>query len=141
MLRRIAISTLAIYIVFILLNTLIQREVYVGEQYNFKLFWTYIEIAKGGGRARRLIFEIITNILMTIPIGFLLPVANEKLSIPKIILIGILFSLFIELLQLFLHKGLCEIDDVIHNTLGVILGYGFYSVINRLKKRWSDNAD
>lgn len=33
-------------------------------------------------------------------------------------------SFFIEILQLILCKGLCEVDDVMHKTLGCLIGYG-----------------
>lgn len=146
MLRRLSVSALAIYVFFILLNTLFRRDTYVGEEYNFKLFWTYFEIAKGGGRARRLIIEIITNLLMTVPIGFLLPASNEKVSLPKALLIGIFFSFSIEILQLLLHKGLCELDDVIHNTIGVALGFLInkiitYAVEKRRNKKKENTYD
>lgn len=37
---------------------------------------------------------------------------------------GILLSVGIEALQLYLKRGLCETDDIIHNTLGCLIGYG-----------------
>ncbi|MBR4027500.1 MAG: VanZ family protein [Lachnospiraceae bacterium] len=35
-------------------------------------------------------------------------------------------SLTIEVLQLFMKKGLFEFDDIFHNTLGGVLGYVIY---------------
>ena len=37
---------------------------------------------------------------------------------------GFVFSSVIELSQLVLKRGLCEFDDVFHNTLGCVIGYG-----------------
>ena len=37
---------------------------------------------------------------------------------------GFIFSSVIELSQLALKRGLCEFDDVFHNTLGCVIGYG-----------------
>lgn len=50
------------------------------------------------------------------------------------ILFGCLVSVAIEVLQFFTQRGLCELDDVIHNTLGVVIGYGVYKVISKVKR-------
>lgn len=44
-------------------------------------------------------------------------------------------SCVIEGLQLWLQKGLCELDDVFHNTLGAIVGYGLYQWIASVLRR------
>ncbi len=35
----------------------------------------------------------------------------------------------IETLQPWFMKGFSEVDDVMHNTVGCLLGFGFYSLI------------
>lgn len=37
------------------------------------------------------------------------------------------FSLSIELIQYWFGLGVCEMDDVLHNTLGVLAGYAAYN--------------
>lgn len=49
------------------------------------------------------------------------------------LLIGGCLSVFIELLQLVLQKGLSEIDDVMHNAFGCVIGYGVYRMVYGLK--------
>lgn len=57
-------------------------------------------------------------------LGTILPTFNIKNKIWwKVALIGLVFSSFIELSQLVLKRGLCETDDVIHNTVGCVVGY------------------
>ena len=41
---------------------------------------------------------------------------------------GMIISVTIESLQFFLMRGFSEFDDVMHNTLGCMIGYGIYSV-------------
>lgn len=41
----------------------------------------------------------------------------------KVLLTGFLLSILIELLQLASGRGLCETNDVVHNTIGCMLGY------------------
>ena len=66
--------------------------------------------------------EIIVNVLMLFPIGFMFNITGAP-RMAIIIIIGILFSVFIELAQYITQTGLCEIDDVIHNTFGCVVGY------------------
>lgn len=65
----------------------------------------------------------ILNIILFIPMGFLLPVIwREFRSIKKVIFMGLAVSLMIEVLQIFTFR-LTDIDDLITNTLGTALGY------------------
>ena len=82
-------------------------------------FWSY----KKAIASHALRKEILANILMFVPVGALLP-----LTVKRPILIGIGFSVFIEMMQLFTHRGLCETDDVISNTIGLLLGFGLYKI-------------
>ena len=47
-------------------------------------------------------------------------------------LTGFLFSLMIELCQLFLRRGLCELDDLFNNTLGCIIGSLTYTLFRHI---------
>jgi glycopeptide antibiotics resistance protein len=68
--------------------------------------------------------EIIMNIAVFMPIGFLAAIAMRKATWKKVALVGLAISLTIELLQLVLERGYCETDDVINNMLGCLIGYG-----------------
>ena len=72
------------------------------------------------------------NIIMFIPLGFLLPKVFRKLSsLPRILLITAGIITAVELIQLFTLVGSCDIDDLILNVLGAALGYLIH---NRNKK-------
>lgn len=64
------------------------------------------------------------NIALGVPLGFLLSFIMNSRSWWKVGLVGFLFSSVIELNQLIFKRGLCEFDDVFHNTLGCVIGYG-----------------
>ena len=66
----------------------------------------------------------ILNMALFIPIGFLLGCGSSNLTWKRALVIGAMLSVFIELLQFIFCKGLCEVDDVIHNVLGCMIGYG-----------------
>ena len=48
---------------------------------------------------------------------------------------GIVLSVIIELLQLLSGKGLCEFDDILHNTLGTFIGVSIYILVETVVKR------
>ena len=84
-------------------------------------FWSYRAIHQG---TKILIQEHAMNIAVFIPIGMMLGVIMREVVWWKVILVGMGISVSIELLQLVLMRGCCETDDVIHNTLGCLMGYG-----------------
>lgn len=84
------------------------------------------------------------NILLMVPFGFGLPfITNFRLK--KVVLIGALFSVTIELLQLvtgFLAEitfRIADINDVIFNTLGAAIGYILFVIFLRIYRHISRN--
>lgn len=73
---------------------------------------------------------IVLNILMLLPVGISLSFVFE--SKRKVILLGFCFSCLIEVSQLLTGRGLFEIDDILHNTIGVGLGILVYSMGQRV---------
>ena len=72
------------------------------------------------------------NILMFVPTGIILPILYKRLnSFWKVVAIGAAMSLAIELIQLLFPNSTTDIDDLILNTLGVILGYEIYRLFRR----------
>ena len=92
-------------------------------------FWTYSVIAQGGWKAMRLEQEIAFNILMMIPIGALCPILFKEYTILKTLATGVICSLLIEILQYVTKRGFFEVDDILHNALGALIGFAFYKGI------------
>ena len=67
---------------------------------------------------------------MFIPIGVLTGL-NWKW---KGLLVAAGLSMGIEVLQLISQRGLCEFDDVIHNTVGAAIGVGLVMMIRKMRK-------
>lgn len=64
------------------------------------------------------------NVLLLMPFGFLLPFLWERFrSWKNVLAAGGCLSLFIETAQIFTYR-LTDIDDLILNSLGTVLGYG-----------------
>lgn len=85
--------------------------------------------------------NIIGNIMMFIPVGLTLPFCLKKLdTIGKTVLVGVGFPLFIEITQLPFYGRCSDVDDLILNTTGILIGAVIYFGIKRLtirKKRVS----
>ena len=71
--------------------------------------------------------QVVLNIIMTIPFGFLLPLTNNNIKILKVVFYTFLLSLSIELLQPLIN-GIrsADITDLITNVTGGIIGYALY---------------
>lgn len=76
----------------------------------------------------------ILNVALFIPIGLLLGCGFRKITWQRVLTIGTLISVFVEILQLILKCGLCEMDDLIHNIVGCMVGYGVYNLISNFTK-------
>lgn len=80
--------------------------------------------------------NLILNICMFVPFGFMLPLAFEKFRIGwKTYIFGFGFSMLIEILQLVLKIGIFETDDLINNMLGTMIGYGLFSIALCIKDK------
>ncbi|MEY3178110.1 MAG: hypothetical protein RJB42_351, partial [Bacteroidota bacterium] len=72
------------------------------------------------------------NIAFLIPIGFLLPFVFKGFDWRGSLVIAVLFGMSIELTQVFLQIGIFDIDDVILNGLGVMVGFWVYLFIQKI---------
>lgn len=76
------------------------------------------------------------NILLLVPFGVLVPLLDPRIrTMKKAVLSGFLFSLTIELLQLsvpYFSSRSPDIDDIILNTLGAILGFMIFQLLFKL---------
>ena len=78
------------------------------------------------------VINIVGNVALFIPTGILLPILYPHLrSFRKTVLIGAGISLAIELIQLLFPNSTSDVDDLLLNTLGVVLGWGIYSLFRR----------
>ena len=70
------------------------------------------------------------NVILFIPLGFLLPRAFPRLGkFWKVFLTAALAITLVELAQLLSLLGICDIDDLILNLTGATLGYGIHKLI------------
>ena len=82
--------------------------------------------------------NILGNIIAFMPFGFLLPIATDKINKLKLIVISsFLLSLLFEIIQLLTGLGEFDVDDILLNVLGAVVGYMFYRISVRFfVKQW-----
>lgn len=94
--------------------------------YKLELFWSWKEIISSMTTSfpkYELLLENILNVIMLLPIGIFLPlVCGKKINWKIGLFIGFCISFSIEFMQLILCRGMFDVDDIIHNSLGFLIG-------------------
>ena len=119
------------YVVLVLCTTIIFRTEYDEMKYVLCPFGSYI------GLYNKLLAQNILNIVLFMPIGFFAGAALKKKHLLNAIKIGVVLSLSIEVIQLISRRGICNIDDVIHNTLGCIIGFAGFVLCYKMVKHFA----
>ena len=117
------------YVALVLCTTIIFRTGSDEMKYVLCPFKSYI------GLYDKMLAQNILNVVLFMPIGFLAGAALKKKHILNALKIGVGLSLFIEVAQLLSRRGVCNIDDVIHNTLGCAIGFAGFVLCYKIVKR------
>lgn len=98
---------------------------------NFIPFKTILPYLLGKNGALIAVINIIGNIIALVPLGFMVPFVYSKIDWKKILLLATIVSLSIEITQVILHIGIFDIDDVLLNALGVIIGFWKFNLFSK----------
>lgn len=80
----------------------------------------------------QLLVNVFGNVLAFLPYGFFIPITLDGYkSFFKVSLLSMFFSTCVELIQLLTRVGSFDIDDIILNTLGSMIGYILYLLFLR----------
>ena len=124
---------LSLYIVVLLYFTVVGR--YSHEEYEYKInfFTSYRWFFQYNGE--QVLRQLLINFVMLMPVGFLLPIvikAKHKYLITMAL--SLLLTVFIETMQLITKCGSFEIDDIINNFIGAVIGMLIYALCSKFKK-------
>lgn len=129
---------LVFYTVMILFRTLLNRNMWSNPVSNVIGVWGFYN-AKG-----ELTTECLENLALFIPFTVLLLWASKDRILARVTMgsvlwnstkITFLFSFAIEMLQLFLRLGICQLSDLFYNTLGGAIGGLIYYLCYKVKHR------
>jgi glycopeptide antibiotics resistance protein len=128
--KTLTVIAFVISIVLIVMVTLVFRQ--TSEDKGFSLIpFSSFEIAKTHSDVYQ---EVMLNVVLFYPVGLTMPfVINRITNHPVIITIitSCILSVIIEIFQYLFNRGYAEIDDVIFNTLGVVIGSVSFLVFKR----------
>ena len=97
-----------------------------------KRFWIYREQLGWGSVA-----NLFGNVLIFMPFGFFMPMASRYRSFFLTLFYSFGLSLLVETFQLFTKVGSFDVDDLLLNTIGGVIGYIFFVICNTIR-RWHD---
>ena len=92
-------------------------------------FVTISEMFSEADNYKQFIINILGNIILFIPFGFLGIIFEKLKKLKNLLPIFIIAISIIELLQYITNKGFADIDDVIINTIGVAIGFWIYDKV------------
>ncbi|HCR40285.1 MAG TPA: VanZ family protein [Lachnospiraceae bacterium] len=124
---------------FLFLSEHYGRDI-LSKEYRYNLEF-FKEIKRFIKYRERLGFEnfavnILGNILAFAPFGFLLPMLKKSYRHFFVIApLSALFSLSIELVQLYTRVGIFDVDDILLNSIGGILGYLAFTILHFIFRR------
>lgn len=85
------------------------------------------------------VLHMLENVALFVPFGLALPFVRKRADFLKTLLAGFLSALALELAQIFTGRG-GDIDDLICNTLGAVIGYLLYLLIGKLFPRFTEKC-
>ena len=104
--------------------------------HTIRLFINVLVEGYGGGAQRTAIVNLVGNVVLFLPLGFLPPLLWKGFrKLFKCLLWCGLIIVGVELCQLFALVGNCDIDDLLLNLVGVSMGYGMYRLFVLVEER------
>lgn len=101
---------------------------------NFNLIPVFIQYIQGTVALGEWVKQmLILNLLMFLPMGIFLSLLFNKINGKSIAITSIVISLIVELLQPIIGRSF-DIDDIIMNSLGIVLGWALMKVAKHLHK-------
>ena len=130
---------LSLYIVVLLYFTVTGRYSHEEYEYEIQFFTSYRWFFRHN--EEQMLRQLLINLVMLMPVGFLLPIIiNVKHKYLVTMALSLLLTVFIETMQLIMKCGEFEIDDIINNFVGAVMGMLIYMLLNRIiQKREKGN--
>ncbi|MCL2509034.1 MAG: VanZ family protein [Oscillospiraceae bacterium] len=110
------------YACFLLYSFVLQRPPGNQSSYNLIPFKEIVAYFTGPTDFYEDFMYLMGNVFCFVPMGFYVKIYRKSWKIPRLLLIPAAVSVTVELSQLLLKTGHCDIDDVILNILGFFLG-------------------
>lgn len=141
--RFVCLVIFVIYIVcivyFLIFSDMFGRGGYEEHRYNLHPFQEITRFIQYGSQMSGLsvFLNLYGNIIAFVPFGMLLRWArNKNTTFMQAFAYSFEFTLTIEVAQYITKLGVFDVDDIILNTLGGIIGYGIYYITAKCLRRY-----
>lgn len=102
----------------------------------FKTICNYISALQCGNVSPSVVRNnIIGNSVLFLPMGYLLPIVSRKRGFLKNTIIILIIIIMVEAVQLLTGLGSFDIDDVILNIAGSVIGYVAFFIVDKFTKK------
>ncbi|MCI6018522.1 MAG: VanZ family protein [Clostridiales bacterium] len=115
-----------------------RTQISSGYHYNFvpfkeiRRFLEYREVI--GFKA--VLLNLFGNVFVFSPFGFIVPVISRKSRVVmKMLILTFMLSFCIETIQLLCRVGSFDVDDLLLNTLGGLIGYAVFKILDVIRKK------
>src|SRR5271163_1804416 len=98
---------------------------------NFVPFKSIIPLLSGRGNQLIAMVNLFGNIIPFMPIGLLAPFIVRSFSWRKALVLGVATGLSFEVMEVVFRVGIFDVDDIIMNAFGVMLGYAVFVMFKR----------
>ena len=124
------------YLLSVIYLTLFTFNHYVyGKSVNL-IFFDSIKLMLASKDLLLIIKNILGNLILFFPLGFFLPILRKRFrKFWTILGIGFFSSLLIEACQYEFAQRIFDVDDILLNTIGAIVGWIFYKFLNSIKEK------
>lgn len=82
--------------------------------------------------------NLLGNILIFVPYGFFVSMAGRRRGFFKTLFFSMFLSLAVETVQLITRVGSFDVDDILLNTVGGVLGYIVFVLCNGVRRKHND---
>ena len=115
------------YLFLVVCAAVVCRQPFPEPCIHLKPLWVYTDYLNS--HPNDAVRDIVVNLLLFIPVGALLAGISPSLKWYHVLLIGAVCSLSIEVSQYVFCRGVAQTDDVIHNAVSCIVGWGVTKII------------
>ena len=98
---------------------------------NFVPFKSIVPLLSGQGNQLIAMVNLFGNIIPFMPIGLLAPLVVRSISWQKALVLGVATGLSFEVMEVVFRVGIFDVDDVILNAFGVMVGYAVFVMFKR----------
>ncbi|MBR3811975.1 MAG: VanZ family protein [Agathobacter sp.] len=114
------------------------REDHIEYRYNLTLFQEigrYYRVGLRTGSWNLFLWNVVGNICVFMPLGIFVPKLFKRCrNVLFVTILSLELSILAEVIQLLTRVGSFDVDDLLLNTLGGILGYLIYKIVSKAKE-------